>query len=191
MLQNRNPKSLQLHLIADPRLHQDLRGVYSAGRKYDLRSRDDAMDIAVAENFYASGPLCIEGDLRDSQDCQIRPVAMREDVRKERGLTLAVANALVRDRGPTLTVHHSTVLGHTLECQSIGFLQFQPARLDAGRAQAARGLLLPYRDTSDRAHRANPRFGVKYLIRIRSSMPDRRLLKRRNPSRSCGHGPIS
>src|SRR5262249_18023561 len=77
----------------------------------DLRT--NAMGAASVGNLHSGGALALEGQPGNQcmgENGEIRSVQIREDVRSEYGLALAIAGSHVRDRGASLSLHHPTVL---------------------------------------------------------------------------------
>src|SRR5262245_37156490 len=71
------------------------------------------MGAAGVGNFYAGGALALEGQPGNQgvgEHGEIRPVHIREDVRSEDGVALAIAGSHVSDRGASFSLHHPTVL---------------------------------------------------------------------------------
>src|SRR5215470_17016768 len=71
------------------------------------------MGAAGVENLHSGGTLALEGHPGHEgvgENGEIRPVHIREDVRSEYGLALAIAGSHVSDRGASLSLHHPTVL---------------------------------------------------------------------------------
>src|SRR5262245_10562538 len=71
------------------------------------------MGAAGVGNFHSGGALALEGQSGNQgvgENGEIRPVHIREDVRSEYGLALAIAGSHVRDRGASFSLHHPTVL---------------------------------------------------------------------------------
>jgi hypothetical protein len=86
MLHDRYSEALQSGLVADTRLHEDLRRVNSTERQHYFKPRANAMNAAPVGNLQAGGSLTLEGQSRDqcvSEHSQIRPVHVWKDVRSE------------------------------------------------------------------------------------------------------------
>ena len=86
MLHDRYSEALQSGLVADTRLHEDLRRVNSTERQHYFKPRANAMNAATVGNLHAGGSLTLEGQSRDqcvSEHSQIRPVHVWKDVRSE------------------------------------------------------------------------------------------------------------
>src|ERR1700745_2493380 len=71
------------------------------------------MGLAVVGNLHAGGSLAFEGQSSDqcvTENSQVRPVHVWEDIRTENGLAFSVASPHVDDRSAALTLHHPAVL---------------------------------------------------------------------------------
>src|SRR5262245_38799 len=82
-------------------------------RKDHLRRRANAPDRTLVVDFYPGYPLAIErqsGNQCARQHRQIRLVHDREDIGAEDGLSFALANPQVDNRGATGALHQSSVL---------------------------------------------------------------------------------
>src|SRR5713101_130965 len=113
MLHDRDSEAPQFGLIADTRLHKHLRRVNRTKRYHHLEPRANAMSSSLIGNLHASDSFTLEskpGDQCVSENSQVRPVHVWEDIRTEHGLTFSVASAHVDDRSAAFTLHHPTVL---------------------------------------------------------------------------------
>jgi hypothetical protein len=61
MLHDRDSEAPQFSLIANTRLHEDLRRVNRTERQHYLKPRANAIGAAVVGNFNAGGSLSLEG----------------------------------------------------------------------------------------------------------------------------------
>src|SRR5215813_10859740 len=113
MLDYRDSKAPQFGLVADTRLHEDLRRVYRTKRQNHLAPCVNATGASFIGNLHAGGSLAFESYPRHQcvrEHGEIWLVHVREDIRSENGLAFSIANAHVGTGCATIGFHDASVL---------------------------------------------------------------------------------
>src|SRR5215813_8277140 len=166
MLDYRDSKAPQFGLVADTRLHEDLRRVYRTKRQNHLAPCVNATGASFIGNLHAGGSLAFESYPRHQcvrEHGEIWLVHVREDIRAENGLAFSIANAHVGSGCATIGLHDAAVLifkdrnpkrAYSLKQGSNGWSRIVLERLDKYRPR--------FRDILHRVPHASPRCGDKY-----------------------------
>src|SRR5262245_17996430 len=113
MLDDRDSKAPQFGLIADTRLHEDLRCVYRSKRQNHVAPRTNATGASFIRNLDAGRSLALESQpshQRVREHREVWLVHVRKDIRAENGFALSTANAHVGSGGATIGLHDAAVL---------------------------------------------------------------------------------
>src|SRR5262245_19926729 len=113
MLNQRDSKAPQFGLVADARLHEDLRRVYRAKRQNHLPRCMNATRASSIGNLHAGGSVVLESqpsDQRVGEHGEIWLIHVRENIRTEDGLPFSIANAPVGNGCAAIGLHDSSVL---------------------------------------------------------------------------------
>src|SRR5262245_43553555 len=113
MLDDRDSEASQFGLIADTRLHEDLRSVYRPKRQNHLVLCTNATGASFMRNLHAGRSLALESQPSNQRVREYREVWLvhvREDIRAENGLALSIANAHVGSGCATIGLHDAAVL---------------------------------------------------------------------------------
>src|SRR5262245_2723872 len=113
MMDDRDSKAPQLGLIAETRLHEDLRRVYRAKRQNHLAPCTNATGAPFMRNLRAGRSLALESQPSNQRVREYREVWLvhvREDIRTENGFALSIANAHVGSGRATIGLHDAAVL---------------------------------------------------------------------------------
>src|SRR5215510_8638821 len=113
MLDYRDSKAPQFGLVADTRLHEDLRRVYRTKRENHLAPCANAMGASFIRNLHAGGSVALESqpsNQRMREHREVWLVHVREDIRAENGLAFSIANAHVGNGCATIGLHDAAVL---------------------------------------------------------------------------------
>src|SRR5262245_5914706 len=113
MLDDRDSKAPQFRLIADTRLHEDLRRVYRSKRQNHLAPCTNATGASFMRNLNAGRSLALESQPSNQRVREYREVWLahvREDVGTENGFAPSIANAHVGRGCATIGLHDAAVL---------------------------------------------------------------------------------
>src|SRR5262249_6268834 len=112
-LDYRDSEAPQFGLVADTRLHEDLRRVYRAKRQNHLPLCANATSASFIGNLDAGGSVALESqpcNQRVSEHREVWLVHAREDVRTENRLAFSIANAHVSNGCAAIGLHNASVL---------------------------------------------------------------------------------
>src|ERR1700739_2220289 len=98
MLDDGNSKAPKFGLVTHTRLHENISCVNRTERQNHLASCANAANDAVMRNLHSGDSPTFEGQPGDQcvrENCEIRPVHMREDITSENRLTFSRTNSQI------------------------------------------------------------------------------------------------
>src|SRR5215468_8147061 len=113
MLEYRDSKAPEFVLVANARLHEDLRRMYRTKRQNHLAAGANATSASFIRNLDAGGSVPLESQLcyqRVREHREVWLVHVREDVRTENRLAFSIANAHVSGGCAAIGLHNASVL---------------------------------------------------------------------------------
>src|SRR5215813_8001011 len=113
MLEYRDSKAPEFVLVANTRLHEDLRRMYRTKRQNHLAAGANATSASFIRNLDAGGSVALESQLcyqRVREHREVWLVHAREDVRTENRLAFSIANAHVGNGCAAIGLHDAAVL---------------------------------------------------------------------------------
>src|SRR5499427_9032393 len=113
MLDYPDSKTPEFVLVANARLHEDLRRMYRTKRQNHLAAGTNATSASFIRNLDAGGSVALESQLCYQRVREHREVWLahaREDVRTENRLAFSIANAHVGGGCAAIGLHDATVL---------------------------------------------------------------------------------
>src|SRR5215470_3455665 len=113
MLEYRDSKAPEFVLVANARLHEDLRRMYRTKRQNYLAVGANATSASFIRNLDVGGSVVLESQLcyqRVREYCEVWLVHAREDVRTENRLAFSIANAHVSGGCAAIGLHDAAVL---------------------------------------------------------------------------------
>src|SRR5215469_1962475 len=113
MLEYRDSKAPEFVLVANARLHEDLRRMYRTERQNHFAAGANPPNVSFVRNLDAGGSVALESQLcyqRVWKHREVRLVHAREDVRTENRLAFSIANAHVGGGCAAIRLHDAAVL---------------------------------------------------------------------------------